>query len=69
MRTMINLTESPEFKENTLATIAVLYPLAFAKAAISDSRTGRALQRWRAADLNPACDAADGALEATRAFR
>lgn len=51
---MINLTETPEFKDqdDALATLAILYPHAFAMVAISDSPMGQALQRWRAADLN-----------------
>lgn len=39
-------------EENTLATMAALYPQAFAAAAAADSPSGRALRVWRNEGLN-----------------
>jgi len=50
MRSMINIEESRTQRENTLATMSVLYPVAFAVVTASNSRSGQALQVWEADD-------------------
>ena len=52
MRPMINLETRPKNEENTLASMASLYPLAFAMAVASNSRAGLALRRFEITVLN-----------------
>jgi len=51
---MINPETQPARKEDTLRTISILYPFAFAMAAATDSRTGAALRCVEAPAWHPA---------------
>ena len=51
---MINPRTQPVRKEDTLRTISILYPIAFAMAAATNSRTGVALRCVETPALPPA---------------
>jgi hypothetical protein len=56
---MINSETQPQNEANTLATVAGLYPLAFAMVAASNSRAGLALRRFEIAGSNASRNCVD----------
>jgi len=52
-RDTMNSEARIQSRENTLTTLAAMYPVAFAMVAASNSRAGQAIRRWKSSDLEP----------------